>query len=538
MIRIANIKASLDVNMDKLLNIVLKKTGIKKSDIKEFKIHKKSVDARDKRDVHFVYTFDISLNTDECEVIKHCRYANALLIEPEKETEKKLLENSNIKRPVIVGSGPAGLFAALTLLERGLYPIILERGKDVEKRQRDIEKFWSTGELNVNSNVQFGEGGAGTFSDGKLTTNINDKNCYKVIDDFIKAGAPEEISYYSKPHIGTDKLKIVIKNIRQKIISMGGEFKFENQLIGFEIEDNKIVGVDVLNIPSNNKYRIETDRVILAIGHSSRDTFEMIYNSNVNILQKAFSIGARVEHSKKMIDESQYGIFANHFALGAADYKLVAHLSSRSVYTFCMCPGGFVVAASSEKNRLVVNGMSEYARDNINSNSALLVSITPEDFKSDNPLAGMYLQREIEEKAFKLGGSNYNAPIQLLGDFLENRASVFLGSIMPSYTPGVTLTDLSECLPNFVVDSMREAIIMMDKRLKGFASYDAILTGVETRSSSPIRIVRDENFESNIKGLYPCGEGAGYAGGIMSAAVDGINCALKIIENIENANSR
>lgn len=538
MIRIANIKASLDVNMDKLLNIVLKKTGIKKADIKEFKIHKKSVDARDKRDVHFVYTFDISLNTDEYEVIKHCKYANALLIKPEEQKETKILESNNIKRPVIVGSGPAGLFAALTLLERGLYPIILERGKDVDQRQKDIEQFWSTGKLNVNSNVQFGEGGAGTFSDGKLTTNINDKNCFKVIDEFVKAGAPEEISYYSKPHIGTDKLKIVIKNIRQKIISMGGEFKFENQLIGFETENNKIVGVDVLDIQSNNEYKIETDRVVLAIGHSSRDTFEMIYNKNVNIIQKAFSIGARVEHSRKMIDESQYGIFANHFALGAADYKLVAHLDSRSVYTFCMCPGGFVVAASSEENRLVVNGMSEYARDNINSNSALLVSITPEDFKSDNPLAGMYLQREIEEKAFKLGGSNYNAPIQLLGDFLENRTSVFLGSIMPSYTPDVTLTNLSECLPDFAVNSMREAIIMMDKRLKGFASYDAILTGVETRSSSPIRIVRDENFESNIKGLYPCGEGAGYAGGIMSAAVDGINCALRIIDNIENTNNK
>jgi len=531
MIRLANIKVPLDANTDELFDIILKKIRLKKSDIKKFRIHKKSVDARNKKDIHFVYTFDIELNIDEHIAIKHCKYAT--IINEQKQEIKSKVES--IKRPIVVGSGPSGLFAALTLLERGLYPIILERGKEVDSRQKDIELFWNTAKLNPNSNVQFGEGGAGTFSDGKLTTNINDKNCNKVIEEFINADAPEEIAYSSKPHIGTDKLKTVIKNIRKKIISKGGEFKFENQLIDFDIENNKIVGVKVLDINSNQTYNIQTDIVIVAIGHSARDTFEMIYSKNINIIQKPFSIGVRIEHSRKMIDASQYGAFANHTALEAADYKLVTHLDSgRSVYTFCMCPGGFVVAASSEENNLVVNGMSEYARDNINSNSALLVGITPNDFKSTNPLAGMYLQREIEHNTFELGGSNYNAPIQLVGDFLKNKTSTTLGNIFPSYKPNVTFANLSDCLPEFVIKAMQHAIPIMDKSLKGFSSYDAVLTGVETRSSSPIRIVRDKNFESNIKGLYPCGEGAGYAGGIMSSAVDGINCANEICEKLVN----
>lgn len=531
MIRVGSIKAPLEANKEQLIDIVVKKTGIKKNTIKEFKIHKKSIDARDKKNVHFVYTFDIKLHTNEREVVKYCRYINISYEEKQEPEKIQKRESDNTKRPVVIGSGPAGLFAALTLAQANMFPIIIERGKMVDERKKDVYSFWQTGKLNTNSNVQFGEGGAGTFSDGKLTTGIKDESCQKIINEFILSGAPEDIVYSSKPHIGTDNLAIVVKNIRQKIISFGGEFKFQNKLEDFCIEENKLVGIKISDV-DNKIYTINTDKIILAIGHSARDTFEMLYNNGLKIIQKSFSIGVRIEHSQKLIDKIQYGDFAGHMTLGAADYKLAVHIpSSKSVYTFCMCPGGTVVASASEEGGLVVNGMSEYLRDKPNANSGLLVGISSEDFGGEHPLQGMYLQRDIEKSAFKAGGGDYTAPVQLLGDFLEKKASISLGKVVPSYTPKFKLTDLSECLPEFISQAIRDAIPAMDKKLKGFAEYDAILTGVETRSSSPIKILRNEKLMSNIEGIYPCGEGSGYAGGIMSAAADGIRCAIKMLNN-------
>ncbi len=531
MIRVSNIKIKLDTSEDRFLDIVLKKTGINKNIVKSFKISKKSIDARDKSDVHFVCSFDLELNADEKKVVNNSRYKNIIFKEKE---EAGIFEKKELKgqRPIVVGSGPAGLFAALALSEMGLKPIILERGKCVEERKKDVENFWKTGKLNISSNVQFGEGGAGTFSDGKLTTGIKDKNCQRILEEFVSAGAPEEILYSAKPHIGTDKLYYVVQNIRKKIIANGGEFRFENKLENIIIENGKISSIKV-KCADEESYFMTADKLILAIGHSARDTFEMLYKNNVEIIQKPFSVGARIEHKQDMINISQYGQFAEKKVLGAADYKMAVHLpSGRSVYTFCMCPGGTVVAAASEEGHLAVNGMSEYARDRENSNSALLVGISPEDFGGNHPLQGMYLQREIEKAAFEAGGGDYSAPVQTVGDFLEDRASTELGNVKPSYLPKYRLTNLSECLPNFVIQAMKDGIIEMDKSLKGFANPNAVLTGVETRSSSPIRILRNEKCMSKIKGLYPCGEGAGYAGGIMSAAADGIKCAQALAENM------
>ena len=431
-------------------------------------------------------------------------------------------------RPVVVGFGPAGMFAGLILAEAGLRPIVLERGKDIQRRQQDVNAFWQQHILNEESNVQFGEGGAGTFSDGKLTTGIKSPFIRQVLQELYEAGAPEEILYAAKPHIGTDRLAVVVQNIRKKIECLGGEVRLECRLENLILANGFIHGVTYSHL--GQTVDMETDAVILAIGHSARDTVEMLYKNGAQIIQKPFSVGARIEHPQKLIDKAQYGAFAGHPKLGAADYKLSCHgLHQRGAYTFCMCPGGTVVAAASEKGGVIVNGMSTLARDGENANSALLVGIDPVDFPSEHPLAGMYYQREIEQNAFALGGGDYRAPAQLVGDFLADRESRALGNVQPTCPTGVTLTNLRYCLPDKVRTTMQAAITEMDKRLHGFALPDAVLTAPETRSSSSVRILRDEFCQCNLRGVYPCGEGAGYAGGIVSAAVDGIKCAHAVL---------
>lgn len=530
MIRINNIKANLDVDAAGLKEIVSMKTGLEPERIKSLKIAKKSVDARNKSNVQFVYALDMEVFGDEDYIASILAWKDIVQI---KETASLSFAPKTFAgglRPVVAGTGPAGMFAGLALAEAGLRPILLERGKAVSERRKDVEFFWQTGHLNPESNVQFGEGGAGTFSDGKLMTGIKkDAFTARVLQELAAAGAPEEILYLAKPHIGTDKLAVVVRRIREKIVSLGGEYRFENRLEDLIVRDGKLTGLKIA-APGGKIYEQPTDRLILAVGHSARDTFEMLHKNGVYIEQKPFSVGVRIEHVQKSVDAAQYGRFAGHSALGAADYKLAAHFDNgRSAYTFCMCPGGMVVAAASEPGRVVTNGMSEFARDGKNANAALLVGVEPRDFGSAHPLAGMYFQRRLEEAAFRAGGGDYRAPAQLVGDFLKKQVSTAVGNVNPSYRPGVRFADLSAVLPDFVTETMRRAIVEMDGKLRGFAAADAVLTGVETRSSSPIRIMRDEHFEANIKGLYPCGEGAGYAGGIVSSAVDGLKTCLAVI---------
>ncbi|GAB6189965.1 oxidoreductase [Marinitoga arctica] len=518
--RINNLSLPIDHSISEIKLQISKKLNIPISDIKNIEIVKRSIDARKKHEmIYFVYSIDFDVDYD---------LSNIALRAPEKIYTLPFHGSTPLKsKPIIVGTGPAGLFAGLILAEAGFEPIILERGKSVDERKRDVNNFWKNGILNEESNVQFGEGGAGTFSDGKLNTLIKDKHnrIRKMLLEFVKAGAPEEILYNNKPHIGTDKLEIAVKNIRKKIEKLGGKVYFNSKVTDFIIENNKIKGVIV-----NNSEKISSEIVILAIGHSARDTFKVLHKNGIKISQKPFSIGVRIEHLKETIDKIQYGKFYNHPKLKAADYKL-SHRSKngRAVYTFCMCPGGYVVASASEKNMLVTNGMSEFARDNINSNSAILVSISPEDFPSYHPLAGVEFQRIYERKAFEIS-KNYYAPVQLFGDFLKNKQSKKFGQVKPTYLPGTVFYDLNKIFPEYISSSLKEGIIAMGKKMKGFSNFDALLTGVETRSSSPIRIERNENYESvNTQGLFPIGEGAGYAGGITSSAVDGIRVAESII---------
>lgn len=526
MIRISNIRLGINEGTDKLLYEASKILNIKPKNITDMNIFKESIDARRKGKIDFIYTVDVSVD-NEVKILKRTKNKN---ITTTPDMEYKYPEPGKIpldKRPIVIGMGPAGLFCGLILAQMGYKPLILERGEDVDNRSKTVAKFWKTGHLNVESNVQFGEGGAGTFSDGKLTTRIKDPRCRKILEELVRAGSPQEIMYSFKPHVGTDILKNVVKNLREEIKRLGGQVIFNSKVTDFKIMDGKIVGLEI-----NSDQIINAEAVVLAVGHSARDTFEMIYSRGVGIIQKPFAIGVRIEHPQSIINKAQYKEYANHERLGAADYRLTYHASNgRSVYTFCMCPGGSVVAAASEEGRLVTNGMSEHARDKTNANSALLVSVVQEDFEGDHPLAGMYFQRKWEKKAYVLGGGGYVAPSQLVGDFLKNTTSQKLGSVTPSYEPGVKLTNMNDCLPGYVTDAMKEAIINMNKKLKGFGMESAVITGVETRSSSPVRIVRDsETLESiNINGLYPAGEGAGYAGGIVSAAVDGIKIAEKII---------
>ena len=530
MIRINEIRLELDDSEDLLNAKAAKILKINKKYIKKLTIFKKSVDARKKEDIHFSYSVDCEILLDENQIVSKCKSNKVSVVKP---YHYELPENKRVSkfRPVIVGFGPAGMLAGLILAEAGLRPIIFERGKAIDERQKDVNKFWKEHVLNEESNVQFGEGGAGTFSDGKLTTGIKSPFIRKVLLELYEAGAPEEILYSSKPHIGTDRLAVVVKNIRKKIESLGGEVRVECRVEKLIVYNKFIQGITYTH--RGESFDIEADSVIMAIGHSARDTVEMLYDLGIEIIQKPFSVGARIEHPQSLINKAQYGRFAGHPKLGAADYKLSCHgLHERGAYTFCMCPGGTVVAAASEKGGVIVNGMSSLARDGKNANSALLVGIEPKDFPSEHPLAGIYYQKEIEHKAFLLGGGDYRAPAQLVGDFLAGKASTQLGNVEPTCPTGVTLTDISECLPQKVSSTMKSAIVEMDKKLNGFNLYDAVLTAPETRSSSSVRILRDEFCQCNVRGVYPCGEGAGYAGGIVSAAVDGIKCAHAVLEDI------
>ncbi len=526
MLRISNIKYPFDkqITIENLKLKISKILNTKTENIKSVKIFKKSIDAREKLGGFYVLAIDI-------EVVNENKYLNIKNVEKVNTVFYNIQKKPFKTSPIVIGFGPAGFMSALVLAKSGAKPIVIEQGKNVDDRTKDIKKFWEEGILDTNSNVQFGEGGAGAFSDGKLTTGIKDYRCRFLLEEFVKAGAPKEILYDAKPHIGTDKLINLIRNIRNKIISLGGQIFFKHKLIDLIYKNDTIKGVIVQNLKNNNIFEINAQNVVLAIGHSARDTFEMIKNINHPIIKKTFAVGVRVEHSQNFINNKQYGKFAP--ILPPADYKIAKRLSNkRGSYTFCMCPGGYVVNASSEKGRLVTNGMSYYAREGENANSAILIEVYPEDFGSGDILAGIAFQRMLEERAFIAGGSNYFAPIQTIYDFLNEKPTTNIGDIKPTFKPGVTPSDFKQVFPQFLYDSLKLAVVEMDKKIKGFAKEDAILTAVESRSSSPIRIIRKDNLESvKLKGLYPCGEGCGYAGGIVSAGVDGIKCAEAIINN-------
>ena len=538
MLRITEIKLPLTSATDKghtdaeIRAAVIKKLAINAADLLEFSIFKRGVDARKANAILLVYSLDVNVNGEAKILVKLSRDPH---VKPSPDISYKFVANApnTLKsRPVIVGFGPAGIFAALILAQSGFKPIVLERGKAVRERTKDTWDFWRKSKLNPESNVQFGEGGAGTFSDGKLYSQIKDPKHYgrKVLQEFVKAGAPPEILYVSHPHIGTFRLVGMVEEMRKTIESLGGEIRFEARVDDIEISNNQVQAVLLAN-----DERLATNHLILAVGHSARDTFEMIHKKNIYIEAKPFSIGFRIEHPQSLIDRARFGANAQHPILGAADYKLVHHASNgRSVYSFCMCPGGTVVASASEPGCVVTNGMSQYSRNERNANAGIVVGITPDVDFPDDALAGMHLQRKWEAQAYALGGSSYAAPGQLIGDFLSNQASTQFGEVTPSYTPSVHLTNLNSALPEFAIAAIREAIPQFAKQIKGFDLADGLLTGVETRTSSPIRIKRnDADLQSiNTKGLYPCGEGAGYAGGILSAGVDGIRVAEAVAMNI------
>ena len=532
MLRLNEVKLPLEHDDAALPAAILARLGIAADELLGFTVFKRSYDARKRSAVVLIYSLHVDVK-NEAAVL--ARLGHDIHLMPAPDTDYKfvaggeqLAGHSNEPRPIVIGTGPCGLFVALILAQMGLRPLILERGKQVRERTVDTFGFWRKRELNPESNVQFGEGGAGTFSDGKLYSQIKDPKHYgrKVLTEFVKAGAPEEIMYVSKPHIGTFRLVKMVEEMRANIERLGGEYRFSSKVVDLDIEPGSDGG-QVRGVVLDNGETIASNHVVLAIGHSARDTFEMLHKRGVYIEAKPFSIGFRVEHPQSLIDSCRFGPSAGHPILGAADYKLVHHASNgRSVYSFCMCPGGTVVAAASEPGRLVTNGMSQYSRNERNANSAIVVGITPADYPGD-PLAGIALQRELEERAFALGGGNYDAPGQLVGDFVAGRASTEFGSVVPSYKPAVHLTDLAPSLPEYAITALREAFPAFNKQIKGYYKADAVLTGVETRTSSPIRIKRrDDDLQSlNTQGLFPAGEGAGYAGGILSAAVDGIKVA-------------
>ncbi|MAY41209.1 MULTISPECIES: NAD(P)/FAD-dependent oxidoreductase [unclassified Neptuniibacter] len=535
MIRLTNIQLPLDHDESALIDAILKRLSIKRDQLLDHHVHRRGYDARKKTNIILIYTLDV--DTTENEALLE-QFASDPLVKATPDMTYNFVAEAKPdlqERPIVIGFGPCGLLTGLVLAQMGYKPIILDRGKEVRERTKDTFGFWRKKILNTESNVQFGEGGAGTFSDGKLYSQVKDPKHYgrKVLTEFVEAGAPDEIMYVSKPHIGTFRLVSMVEKMRAKIIELGGEIRFSARVDDIEIDEGQITAVKL-----SNGEVIKSKHVALAIGHSARDTFQMLFDKNVYIEAKPFSVGFRIEHQQSTIDKARFGPNAGHPILGAADYKLVHHCKNgRSVYSFCMCPGGTVVAATSEEKRVVTNGMSQYSRAERNANSAVVVGIDPSDYPG-NPLAGIDFQRELESKAYLLGGENYDAPAQKVGDFLKGTTSEEIGSVEPSFKPGIKLTDLSKALPDFCVEAIREAIPAFNRKIKGFALDDALLTGVETRTSAPICIKRGKDFQSiNTQGLYPAGEGAGYAGGIMSAAIDGIKVAEAMALSMNEAES-
>lgn len=523
MLRITELKLPLEHPDSMIKTAILHRLGIDADECTGFSIFRQGYDARKKQAINLVYTVDVAVKNEQ-DLLARLENDPCLSLTPDTTYHFVAQAPEHLtERPIVIGMGPCGLFAGLILAQMGFRPLILERGKSVRERTKDTFGLWRNRVLNPESNVQFGEGGAGTFSDGKLYTQIKDPHHYgrKVLTEFVKAGAPEEILRVSKPHIGTFRLVAMVEHMRAAIESLGGEIRFQSRVDDIIIDNGQVCGVRLAEGET-----ISSRHVVLALGHSARDTFKMLYERGVYIEAKPFSIGFRIEHPQSLIDACRFGTHAGHPQLGAADYKLVHHCrNGRSVYSFCMCPGGTVVAATSEVGHVVTNGMSQYSRNERNANSGIVVGITPEDYPG-HPLAGIDFQRKLEAHAFELGGGTYEAPGQLVGDFLNCRPSTAFGAVLPSYTPGVHLCDLATALPAYAIDAIREALPAFDKKIKGFAMHDAVLTGVETRTSSPVRIKRNERYQStNTQGLYPAGEGAGYAGGILSAAVDGIKVA-------------
>ena len=544
MLRITDLRLPLEHDALALEQAILKKLDVPKASLIGFSVFKRSYDARKKEALLFVYSVDANV-FEEAALLKRLRADKS--VGPAPDTAYQFVGQASsaaasAPRPVVIGFGPCGIFAALILAQMGFKPIVLERGKQVRERTQDTWGLWRKRILDPESNVQFGEGGAGTFSDGKLYSQIKDPRFLgrKVMSEFVKAGAPAEIMYVSKPHVGTFRLVGVVEKMREEIIALGGEVRFMHRLTNLQIENGRLRGVTVLDVANNRVEEMRADHVVLALGHSARDTFQMLHDHGVYLESKAFSIGFRIEHPQSLIDRARLGVNAGNELLGAADYKLVHHASNgRSVYSFCMCPGGTVVAATSEAGRVVTNGMSQYSRNERNANAGIVVGIDPQDYLG-GPMAGIEFQRKWESRAFELGGGTYEAPGQLVGDFLAGKASTQFGEVTPSYKPGVHLVELGghgdsarASLPDYAIAAIREAIPAFDKQIRGFQMHDAILTGVETRTSSPIRITRSDDFQSlNVKGLYPAGEGASYAGGILSAGVDGIKVAEAVARSL------